>query len=88
MALYVRATCGNCKNKFEIYAEEMQADKKYHCPHCYQVIDDKHWNELVNAFFTVQDLNYQTIKAHNEHHTGLFVYEMVNVNVPKKLIKV
>ena len=33
MALYVKATCGNCKNKFEIYADEMQADKKYYCPH-------------------------------------------------------
>lgn len=88
MALFVKATCGNCKNKFEIYAEEMQTDEKYYCPHCYQMIDGKHWNELVNAYFTVQDLNYQTLKAHNEHHTGLFTYEMVNIDVPKKRLKV
>lgn len=88
MALYVKATCGNCKNKFEIYADEMQADKKYYCPHCYQSIDSKHWNELVNAYFTVQDLNYQTLKAHHEHNTGLFSYEMLNIEVPKSKIKV
>ena len=87
MSLYVKATCGNCECKFELYSATLQNEKEFRCPHCHQKIDKKQWANLVNAFFTTQDLNYQTRKSHNERGSNLFNYEFVNKQIPLEKIK-
>ena len=86
MSLYVKATCGNCECKIELYNITLQHEQSFRCPHCLQKINKKQWARLVNAFFTTQDLNYQTKKAHDDYGTGLFTYEFVNKQIPKEKI--
>ena len=87
MGLYVRATCGNCKCKFEIYSTTLQHEESFCCPHCYEKISKRRWADLVNAFFTAKDLNYQIKKSHSERGTALFNFELVNKEIPEGKIK-
>lgn len=87
MSLYVKALCGNCKSKFELYHNTLQTEKGYRCPHCMQKIPHKTWERLIDAFMTTRDLNYQTLKAHNEREKPLFIFEFVNKEIPMEKVK-
>ena len=87
MSLYVKATCGNCKCKFEIYSITLQHEESFRCPHCNAKIEKKQWSKLVNAFFTMNDLNYQIRKSHGERGIDFFSFECVNKEVPREKIK-
>lgn len=87
MSLYVKVSCGNCKSKFELYHNTLQTEKGYRCPHCMQKVAPKTWERLVDAFMTAHDLNYQTLKAHNERGTALFSFEFANKEIPTEKIK-
>ena len=82
MSLYVKVLCGNCKSKFELYHSMLQTEKGCRCPHCMRKVAPKTWERLVNAFMTAYDLNYQTLKVHNEREIPLFTFEFVNKEIP------
>ena len=85
--LYVKMTCGGCANTFEVYSQAMNCrDNPVRCPHCLQQMDAKHWDNLIDAFFTASDWNYQVFKAHDEHGTPLFDLEFLSKHVPVKEI--
>lgn len=86
--LYVKMKCGTCGNDFEIYSNEMNhRDKPIRCPHCLRQMDARHWDNLINAYMTATDWNYQNRKAHNEHNSPLFVAEFITKHVPQELIQ-
>ena len=81
--LYVKATCGNCENDFEIYSREINfRDDPVRCPHCLRKMELRHWENLINAYMTAADWNYQNIKAHTEHGSPLFQVEFCSKHVP------
>lgn len=87
MALFTKIQCGNCGANFELYSREMQrSEVPIRCPHCLQQMTKKQWSALVDAFFTVQDLNYQAIKSHEEYGKPLFTVEMVYKRIPRDKI--
>ena len=87
MALYSKVHCENCGSEFEVYNREMQMrGTPIRCPHCLQQMTRKQWAAFVDAFFTVQDLNYQALKAHEEHRSPLFTVEMVYKRIPREII--
>lgn len=87
--LYVKMSCGCCGNAFEIYSREMNfRDTPVRCPHCLQQMDNKQWNNLIDAFLTAADWNGQGLKAHGEHGSPLFQAEFISKHVPQsKIIK-
>lgn len=86
--LYIKMKCGTCGNDYEIYSNEMNhRDRPIRCPHCLRQMDARHWDNLINAFFTAKDWNYQCLKAHNEHGSPLFVAEFITKHVPQELIQ-
>ena len=52
-----------------------------------QKVAPKTWERLVDAFMTANNLNYQTLKAHNERGTALFSFEFANKEIPTEKIK-
>ena len=87
MALYSKVHCENCGSDFEVHSREMQLNKvPIRCPHCLQQMTEKQWSAFVDAFFTVQDLNYQAIKSHEEWGKPLFTVEMVYKRIPRDKI--
>ena len=87
MSLYVKASCGNCKSKFEIYHSELQKENGYRCPHCFEKMADGTWQRLVDAFMTASNLNSQTLKASEERGSALFSFEFVSKEIPSDKIR-
>lgn len=87
MSLYAKILCGNCGNGFELYHMTMNTQEKpVRCPHCLQQMDAKHWKNLIDAFYTVSDWNYQVLKAHTEHGSPMFTAEFMCKHVPREKI--
>lgn len=85
--LYAKVACGNCGNTFEIYSKEFnRRETPIRCPHCLRQMDGRHWNNLIDAYMTTADWNYQNIKAHTEHGSPLFQVEFVSKHVPQDKI--
>ena len=85
--IYAKVLCGNCGNHFELYHQTFNDRKNpVRCPHCLQQMDGKHWENLINAFYTLHDWNYQCLKAHGEHGSPMFSVEFVSKNVPRDKI--
>ena len=85
--LYVKAACGNCGRNFEIDGREInRRDAPIRCPHCLLQMESRHWDNLINAYMTTADWNYQNIKAHTEHGSPLFQVEFVSKHVPQAKI--
>ena len=85
--LYVKTACGNCGRNFEIYSREInRRDDPIRCPHCLRQMEPRHWDNLINAYMTTADWNYQNIKAHTEHGSPLFQVEFVSKHVPQAKI--
>lgn len=85
--LYVKAACGNCGRNFEIYSREInRREAPVRCPHCLRQMDSRHWDNLINAYMTASDWNYQNIKAHTEHGSPLFQVEFLSKHVPQAKI--
>ena len=85
--LYVKTACGNCGRNFEIYSREInRRDDPIRCPHCLRQMEPKQWDNLVNAFLTAADWNYQVLKAHREHGSPLFHVEFHSKHVPQSKI--
>ena len=85
--LYIKVSCGNCRHDFEIYSHEVNfRDSPVRCPHCLKKMDARHWNNLIDAYLTAADWNYQNTKAHIEHGSPLFQVEFVNKYVPQEII--
>ena len=85
--LYVKAVCGNCGHGFEIYSREInRREDPIRCPHCLKQMEPRHWDNLINAYMTTADWNYQNVKAHTEHGSPLFQVEFVSKYVPQDKI--
>lgn len=85
--LYIKIECGSCGNDFEIYNRDINPrEDPIRCPHCLRKMDRKHWGNLIDAFLTACDWNYQNRKANQEHDTPLFQVEFVSKHVPQKMI--
>ena len=85
--LYAKVACGNCGNTFEIYSKEFnRRETPIRCPHCLRQMEPKQWDNLVNAFLTAVDWNYQSTKAHQEHGSPLFQVEFHSKHVPREKI--
>lgn len=87
MSLYAKISCGNCGHSFELYHSSMNdRENPMRCPHCLQKMDEKHWENLIDAFYTAHDWNYQCLKAHTEHNSPMFTAEFMCKNVPRDKI--
>lgn len=85
--LYVKIACGNCGRNFEIYNSEInRRGDPVRCPHCLRQMEGKHWENLIDAFLTTTDWNYQIMKAHQEHGSPLFRVEFLSKHVPREKI--
>ncbi len=87
MALYAKVNCENCGSTFEVHSREVQrSGKPIRCPHCLRKMTEKQWDAFVDAFFTVTDLNYQAVKAHEECGEALFTVDLVYNHIHRDLI--
>lgn len=81
--LYARITCGTCRNPFEVYSREFNAQgPPIRCPHCLKQMDPGQWETLRDAFFTAADWNRHSRKASQEHGKPLFLAEFMSRHVP------
>lgn len=86
--LYIKMSCGNCGNDFEIYSQEMNnRDRPIRCPHCLRQMPDRHWKNLINVYFAASDWNREVLKSHIEHGEPLFKAEFTSKNVPLEMIR-
>lgn len=72
---YLQINCFNCNGTFELYASGIETGKRCRCPHCQATIPEKPWNKLVDAFFTLEEVNKDLRKARHEYGRPLFQVE-------------
>ena len=75
---YLKVHCYNCNNTFEMYAQEIEREKKTRCPHCLAIMNDRQRDKLVNAFFTIEEVNKGLRTRHEEHSEPLLQVEYMS----------
>ena len=57
------------------------------CPHCLSRMDGKQWGRLIDAYFTISEVNKDFRKYHEERGEPLFQVELRNHYVkPRKIV--
>ena len=82
MSAQCKIHCYNCGNDYYIYRSGLDHDKIVNCPHCDATMDAKMWNMIVDAVYTVDEVNYHFRKYNGERNEDLFDISVENVNVP------
>ncbi len=72
---YLKIHCRNCRGSFEMYWDDIETKDKARCPHCLTVMDAKQWEKLVNAYFTLEEVNKGLKTRHTEHREPLMQAE-------------
>ncbi len=85
---YLRVRCFHCGGRFELYSRDMNHDgKPPMCPHCLSRMDGKQWGRLIDAYFTISEVNKDFRKYHEERDEPLFQVELRNHYVkPGKIV--
>ena len=81
---YLKIHSHNCKGKFEMHREDIESKEKVRCPHCMVLMNGKQWDKLVNAFFTIEEVNKGLRTRHTEHGEPLMQAEYKTHYVPQK----
>lgn len=85
---YLKVKCHRCGNSFHLYNRDMNHDDKPPmCPHCLSRMDGKQWGRLIDAYFTISEVNKDFRKYHEERGEPLFQVELRNHYVkPRKIV--
>ena len=85
---YLRVRCFHCGGGVELYSRDMNHDgKPPMCPHCLSRMDGKQWGRLIDAYFTISEVNKDFRKYHEERGEPLFQVELRNHYVkPRKIV--
>lgn len=81
---YLEIRCYNCQGKFEMYIGDIGSKEKVRCPHCMALMNGKQWNKLVNAFFTLEEVNKGLRTCHTEQGATLMQAEYRTHYVPQE----
>ncbi len=81
---YLKIQCHNCGGSFEMYWDDVENKEKARCPYCLAVMNNKQWNKLVNAFFTIEEVNKGLRTRHTEHNEPLMQAEYKTYYVPQE----
>lgn len=85
---YFKVHCFNCGNTYDIYREEVANKKKARCPHCYATMNERQFDKLENAFFTLEEVNGGLRKRAVEYGDKLFQVEYVEHYVPHEKMNI
>lgn len=72
---YLKIQCHNCGNTFDMYWEEINSKAKIHCPHCLAIMNKQRWDKLVDAYFTMEEVNKGLRNSHEQKREFLFQAE-------------
>lgn len=74
--------CFNCGCDYYVYKSEMRKDHIVNCPHCDAKMDEHMWENVINAVYTVDEVNYHFRKYHGERNEDQFSINVENYEVP------
>ena len=72
---YLKIHCHNCRNTFEMYWDDIENKDKARCPHCLVTMNKMQWDKLVNAYFTIEEVNKGLRNGHEVHGEPLLQAE-------------
>lgn len=78
---YVSVKCFNCGAEYYLYFDNKPPRL---CPHCCAEMPDKAYKKIENALFTVEEVNKDLRKSHDENNRPLFQIEIKNHYVPNE----
>lgn len=81
---YLKIYCHNCKGHFEMYAGDIESKEKVRCPHCLAIMNSRQREKLVNAFFTIEEVNKGLRTRHTEYGDVLMQVEYKTHYVPNE----
>ena len=76
---YVQVKCFHCGANYDLYFDSEPLNT---CPHCLAEMPEKPFKKIQNAFYTVEEVNKDFRKAHDERGQRLFQIEIKNHYVP------
>ena len=75
---FLKMFCGSCKQKWDVYARQMNEEESRVCPHCGAEIDRQTWkNQIVPALGQVADANRELMKDHLGYHSPAFSFDVI-----------
>lgn len=85
---YLKVHCFHCGGKFELYSRNMNHnDKPPICPHCLAGMNKTQWERLIDAYYTISEVNNDFRKYHQDRGESLFQVELKNHYVkPEKIV--
>lgn len=85
---YLKVHCFHCGGKFELYNRNMNYDDKPpRCPHCLKKMDKTQWERLIDAYYTLAEVNKNFRKYHEDRGEPLFQVELRSYYVkPEKIV--
>lgn len=85
---YLKVKCHRCGNGFHLYNRDMSHEEKPpHCPHCLVQMDKTQWERLIDAYYTMSEVNKDFRKYHQDRGEPLFQVELKNHYVkPEKIV--
>ena len=82
---YLKVKCHRCGNSFHLYNRDMSYEERPPmCPHCLVRMDKIQWVRLIDAFFTLAEVNKNFCKYHMDRGEPLFQVELLT---EKKYVK-
>ena len=72
---YLKIHCHNCNGTFELYWDDIENKENVRCSHCLATMDKRQWDKLVNAYFTIEEVNKGLRNRYEMHEEPLFQAE-------------
>ncbi|MDU6274034.1 MAG: hypothetical protein E6590_12825 [Clostridiales bacterium] len=82
MTTKAKIKCFNCNNTYEVYKSEVRKEHIVHCPYCDAKMDNRMWEAIIRAIYTVGEVNYLFRKYHQEREEDLFQVDIEQIYVP------
>lgn len=71
---YLKIHCHKCDGEFTVYWDDMQKERMI-CPHCLSMMDDRQWKKLIDAYFTLEEVNKGLREVHEQNGKPLLQAE-------------
>ncbi len=79
-----RIYCFDCRATFEVYADQMGPDAPAAaCPHCGAKVPETPFHKLLNAVYTLQEVEKDLLNAHDDRGEPLFSVDLRNYHTRK-----
>lgn len=78
---YLEIKCHQCGATNTVYADQINPAAVHRCPHCLMKMNTRQWEKLVDAFYTIEEVNKGLRKIEDEHGQ-LFQVEYKTYYVP------